>query len=103
MLTNDDKKYLDNLFDKKFEIVDKRFDAVDKRFNLLDEKINLLDKSLGKLAEETVELFNITNKQLEEVNQNLGDKIDAINGVIVNHEYRIEKIENKVFVTTISS
>ena len=94
MLTQDDKKYLDKLFDKKFESVDKRFDAMDK-------KIDSFGKSLGKLAEDTVELFTITNKRLEEVNLNLGNKIDAINGVIVNHEHRIEKIEEKVFTISI--
>ncbi|EKE13817.1 MAG: hypothetical protein ACD_12C00806G0007 [uncultured bacterium] len=79
MLTQNDKKYLDKLFDKKFESVDKRFDAMGK-------KIDSLGKSLGKLAEDTVELFTITNKRLEEVNLNLGEKIDTINGVTVNHE-----------------
>lgn len=128
MLTKDDKKFILNtitfaitennkILDKRFNSIDKRFDKVDekfnkidkkfgevdKRFDKLDKKIDTLDKSLGKLAADTVELFTITNKRLEEVNQNLGDKIDAINGVIVNHEYRIEKVEEKVFVATTSS
>ncbi|VVA44019.1 conserved hypothetical protein [Candidatus Roizmanbacteria bacterium] len=114
MLTKDDKKFIldtitfaitknNKIVEKRFDIIDKRFDSMDKRFDSMDKKIDLLDKSLGKLSEETVELFTITNKRLEEVNQNLGDKIDAINGVIVNHEHRIEKVEEKVFITTTSS
>ena len=115
MLTNDDKKFIVNtitfaitennkVLDKKFEAIDRRFDgidkkftSIDKRFDTMDKKIDSLGKSLGKLTEDTVELFTITNKLLEKVNLNLGDKIDAINGVIVNHEHRIEKIEEKVF------
>ena len=70
MLTKDDKKYLDKLFDKKIRSINKRFYAVDKR------KVNL----------------------------NLADKIDKFRkkwilpyGVVINHEHRIEKLEDKVF------
>ena len=112
MLTADDKKFIINtitfaitennkVLDKKFDVIDRRFDVIDRRFDMMDKKIDSLGKSLGKLAEDTVELFTITNKRLEEVNLNLGNKIDAINGVIVNHEHRIEKIEEKVFTISI--
>ena len=79
MLTNDDKKFI--------------LQALDKRFD--------------KLGEDVVDLFKATNfeiinveKKLSEKIDKLSDKVDDINGVIVNHEHRVEKLEEKIFSIT---
>ena len=49
------------------------------------------------------------NEKIDGVNQNLSQRIDKVltklkdyNDILDNHERRIEKVEEKVFTTTIS-
>ena len=103
MLTQDDKKYLNKLFDKKFEAVDKKIGAVDKR--------------VSTLSKDVVDLFNATNSVIEKLDTKLSGKIDDTNErierildnqnrdfeLIENLEKKTGKLEEKVFATTISS
>ncbi len=111
MLTKDDKKF----------IVDTITFAITKNNEIIDKKFS-------KLTTDAIDLFNATNsaiqklddklsEKIEEVNKNLSEKIDDTNEridkvfdhlsndfeSIEDHEKRIEKVEEKVFVTTTSS
>lgn len=86
MLTKDDKKYITDLLNKSF-----------KENNEI-------------LVKEMTGLFNASNSRIDEVNENLSERIDKVlselkdhNDIIDNHERRIEKVEEKVFVITTGS
>ncbi len=108
MLTQDDKKYLDKLFDKKIGVVDKKIEMVDKKIGVVDKKINTLSKDVVDLfiATNTVieKLDNKLSDKIDKVNENLSEKIDKISehlsddfDSIKNLEKRTEKLEEKVF------
>ena len=77
MLTSEDKKYI----------------------------LNTIKTNIQILLKEIVELFDATNKRIDESNERI-DKVLAQlkdhNDILDNHERRIEKVEEKVFTTTIA-
>lgn len=85
MLTKDDKKYISETIGES------------------------ITKNNGSLIKEIMELFNVTNKRIDDVDTKLSRKIDKVldelkghNDDIDNHERRIAKLEDKVFTTTTS-
>lgn len=67
---------------------------------IVDVKIKLNNEILIK---EMVGLFNTVNERIDKSNIRIDkilDKLSDHHGIINHHERRIEKIEEKVFVTT---
>ncbi len=91
MLTKDDKKYLEELFNKKSEILVK--DMLDL-FNANNSVIEKLDNKLSDKIDKTNERIDDTNEKIDRVLNNLSNDFDSIE----DHEKRIGKIEEKVFV-----
>lgn len=95
MLTKDDKKYLEELFNKKSEILVKDMldlfnvsnSVIEKLDNKLSDKIDKVNESLGKKIDDT-------NERIDKIFEHLSNDFDSIE----DHEKRIGKIEEKVFV-----
>lgn len=119
MLTKDDKKF----------IVDSITGAILKNnvvlIERLDEAVNKLghkfEKRIDNLSKDVVDLFEATNSVIKKVDNKLSDKIDKVNEdlsdridrvldqlrdddeSINDHDKRIGKLEEKIFVATTSS
>lgn len=91
MLTKDDRKYIEELFNKKNEILVK--DMLDL-FNANNSVIEKLDNKLSDKIDKTNERIDDTNEKIDRVLNNLSNDFDSIE----DHEKRIGKIEEKVFV-----
>lgn len=87
MLTKDDKKFI--LKTITF--------AITENNKILDKKFEEVNNQIKNLVRDTVDLFEATNSAIIKSEERLSEKIDDIKGAIVNHEHRIEKIEDKVF------
>lgn len=92
----------------------------DKKF-ILDAVSNTVSGAISKnnkiIFKEMIDLFNATNFVIEKVDNKLSNKIDQTNEridkvlgqlrdddrSINDHERRIEKMEEKVFITTTGS
>jgi len=96
MITDSDIKKMKVVF-----VTKKDLENMKKVFATKDD----LKENNGILIKEVVELFNATNERIEEVNENLCQRIDKVleqmkdhNDILDTHERRIEKVEEKVFI-----
>jgi ppGpp synthetase/RelA/SpoT-type nucleotidyltranferase len=88
MLTQNDLKQIkvvvEEVFDRKFdEKFDKKFDEnFDKKF---DEKIKPINKEIKGI-----------NKRLDKIQKDLSTTINYFDHNFINHEHRLQKIENNL-------
>ena len=108
-----DKRFekIENRLDELEKIIDKKFAEIDKKFEQIDKKFEQIDKKFKELNQHILDLFTnideIVGKKvdtLEETCRSINQKYSALGNsdlvnkeMINNHEYRIKKIEDKIF------
>lgn len=104
MLTKDDKKFIEELISKNNDVLVKEmidlFTVTNERIDKVEEKLSNKIDNVNKNLDEKIDKVNeYLGSRIDRVLDQLRDDDESIN----DHEKRIGKLEEKVFIITTSS